>query len=1043
MTLNEENAAHPYIQLVSDITGSALGKLVNITVHDVSGVRYSKELLLFAKTPMELPKSVPKLNRSVLFSVGSNLQGKYFNNFLTENDIFDLFLKPTYISSMDYRSMFENDDFVFLLFNQNSKAKLAKLCKSIDKYNPKRVYEDIPIYCKDGNKTFDVIVDGKFINASGDRYLTAIFTNFAAGSSALCMFSEFEIYDAFLKSRRDRYGCPYHDLPNNELIFDDSQNLPKCVYLLLSESELFSGISDAFKKQCFCNNVTNMVPQFGIVIGILPLFGKSVYGTQNVITVIGDQIVDEFTLLYLGTHEGSVIKLLVNKTFSVHYIETIRIDKSEIRAIIDINEDPVILTENKLSYSKEEPTKDFHVLFKYGLNIPSRNLESFGNKTFISAYKCEYLSPDKRDCSRCKYLNVVEGFNCVWCGKLYGCVESEICTDNPTCSPPEIDKIEPTDGPIGGGTFIKIEGRNLGASLAEVTNVTVAGVKCSNLHFVQTSLQCTTGKSNGPLSGDVMVLVSGHWSNRTVKFQYKTPEITGIYPESIIKSGVRIIRIAGQNINIGNRKYQVILSPLNSSEQNKTCAIDMDQSTDDGEIFCIPEKSDVLGEHVVQVVFDSKTITKLKDKFLTYLSNPYINGTTPPSTNMKSIMSGGLGFLVQGQGFVDVIENILISLSESSIEGPKCSRQSSVLLYCKFPQMQQEGQQTRKKRDIVYQTIVIHIDGFKFVISRTVIYVSDPVIFELNGNRSFNYDPSSENRNIYVKGDQLNTITDIKDYFVHVGSGECVILELFSDTLKCLPPYKEPSPRLSEDKLYIRVRVGNINTIIGVVQYPLRGTATSVSNNTLYTILASLAFLIVIACVAFILIRQRKQDKVKTTKRTRVSMENIQGDSARLNEDQHAVVADFGLSRDIYEKDYYSSSNKKTRLPVKWMAPESLEKGIYSSQSDVWSFGVTMWELLTRGSKPYPEVDGWDMLKYLKNSRRLPKPTKCPDILYNKMLRCWNLDPDERPSFSDLVIELSEIVSSTDEKFETHSDYQSLQNTYINTGIEDYLQLEN
>ncbi|XP_062571414.1 macrophage-stimulating protein receptor-like [Saccostrea cucullata] len=880
-----------------------------------------------------------------------------------------------------------------------------------------------------------------------------------------------------------------------------------------------------------------------------------------------------------------------------------------------VNITSIICQDIQLSYSKEESTKNFHVLFKYGRNVPSRNLESFGNNTFISAYKCEYLSPDKRDCSKCQYLKLVEGLNCVWCGERNGCVERERCTDNHICSPPEIDKIEPTDGPIGGGTLIKIEGRNLGASLAEVTNVTVAGVKCSNLHFVQTSLQCKTGKINRPLSGDVMVLVSGHWSNRTVKFHYKAPEITGISPESVIKSGGRLIRIAGHNINIGNRKYQVILSPLNSFGQNKTCTIDVDQSTDDGEISCIPEKSDVLGQHVVQVVFDSKTVTELTDTYLTYLPNPYINGTTPPSTNMKSIMSGGLGFHVHGQGFVDVIENILISLSESSIEGPKCSRQSSVLLYCKFPQMQQEGQQTRKKRDIVYQTIVIHIDGFMFVISRTVIYVSDPVIFELNGNRSFKYDPSSENGNIYVKGSQLNTITDIEDYFVHIGSGECIVLELFSDTLKCLPPYKEPSPRLSEDKLYIRVRVGNINTVIGVVQYPVRGMATSVSNDTLYIILATFASLILLVSIGFILIWRRKHNKIKTTKRPRISMENIQGDSGydilwkgrdntdaaftihvnestlfllqnkglliskenleinnqigkgnfgvvyegsltntedseikvavktlhqsnpreidvenfldeairmhefnhpnvmtligiclsldemplvvlpfmkhgdllcyirndknvltlrtlvefatdisrgmeylsiqrvvhrdlaarncMLNEDRHAVVADFGLSRDIYEKDYYSSSNKKTRLPVKWMAPESLEKGIYSSQSDVWSFGVTMWELLTRGSKPYPEVDGWDMLKYLKNSRRLPKPTKCPDILYNKMLRCWNFDPDERPSFSDLVIELSEIVSSTDEKLETHSDYQSLQNTYINTGIDGYLQLEN
>jgi serine/threonine protein kinase len=57
----------------------------------------------------------------------------------------------------------------------------------------------------------------------------------------------------------------------------------------------------------------------------------------------------------------------------------------------------------------------------------------------------------------------------------------------------------------------------------------------------------------------------------------------------------------------------------------------------------------------------------------------------------------------------------------------------------------------------------------------------------------------------------------------------------------------------------------------------------------------------------------------------------------------HVKVADFGLSRDIYERDYYSSDNRRNKLPVKWMAPESLEKGIYTSKTDVWSFGVILW----------------------------------------------------------------------------------------------------
>ncbi|XP_055881223.1 tyrosine-protein kinase receptor TYRO3-like isoform X2 [Biomphalaria glabrata] len=90
-------------------------------------------------------------------------------------------------------------------------------------------------------------------------------------------------------------------------------------------------------------------------------------------------------------------------------------------------------------------------------------------------------------------------------------------------------------------------------------------------------------------------------------------------------------------------------------------------------------------------------------------------------------------------------------------------------------------------------------------------------------------------------------------------------------------------------------------------------------------------------------------------------------------------VADFGLCRDICEKGYYSSDNKKM-LPIRWMAIESIEHGSYTTKSDVWSLGVVLWELLTRGLTPYPGVDCWDIINYLRY-RRLPPPFFCPEQL--------------------------------------------------------------
>lgn len=152
-----------------------------------------------------------------------------------------------------------------------------------------------------------------------------------------------------------------------------------------------------------------------------------------------------------------------------------------------------------------------------------------------------------------------------------------------------------------------------------------------------------------------------------------------------------------------------------------------------------------------------------------------------------------------------------------------------------------------------------------------------------------------------------------------------------------------------------------------------------------------------------------------------------------LDENYRAVVGDFGLSRDIYAKDYYASENKKTKLPVKWMAPECLEKGNYNSKSDVWSFGVVLWELMTRGVNPYPEVDNWDVLRYIKAGRRMPQPPFCPDILYKMMTKCWSFNPNDRPRFSELVHEIQEMITVLEQQMKQGQHVADITNTYVNT----------
>ncbi|NXI18542.1 RON protein, partial [Irena cyanogastra] len=134
-----------------------------------------------------------------------------------------------------------------------------------------------------------------------------------------------------------------------------------------------------------------------------------------------------------------------------------------------------------------------------------------------------------------------------------------------------------------------------------------------------------------------------------------------------------------------------------------------------------------------------------------------------------------------------------------------------------------------------------------------------------------------------------------------------------------------------------------------------------------------------------------------------------------LDETLTVKVADFGLARDVFGKDYYSiQQHRHAKLPVKWMALESLQTQKFTTKSDVWSFGVLMWELLTRGASPYAGVDPYDMARYLLRGRRLPQPSHCPDTLYRVMLSCWAPAPEERPSFTGLVGELERVLATLD-----------------------------
>ncbi|XP_054572742.1 vascular endothelial growth factor receptor 3 [Eptesicus fuscus] len=129
-----------------------------------------------------------------------------------------------------------------------------------------------------------------------------------------------------------------------------------------------------------------------------------------------------------------------------------------------------------------------------------------------------------------------------------------------------------------------------------------------------------------------------------------------------------------------------------------------------------------------------------------------------------------------------------------------------------------------------------------------------------------------------------------------------------------------------------------------------------------------------------------------------------------LSESDVVKICDFGLARDIYKDPDYVRKGS-ARLPLKWMAPESIFDKVYTTQSDVWSFGVLLWEIFSLGASPYPGVQiNEEFCQRLKEGTRMRAPELATPAIRRIMLSCWSGDPKERPAFSELVEMLGDLL---------------------------------
>uniref|UniRef100_A0A3Q0R4U7 Inactive tyrosine-protein kinase 7 n=1 Tax=Amphilophus citrinellus TaxID=61819 RepID=A0A3Q0R4U7_AMPCI len=183
----------------------------------------------------------------------------------------------------------------------------------------------------------------------------------------------------------------------------------------------------------------------------------------------------------------------------------------------------------------------------------------------------------------------------------------------------------------------------------------------------------------------------------------------------------------------------------------------------------------------------------------------------------------------------------------------------------------------------------------------------------------------------------------------------------------------------------------------------------------------------------FLRISKSKDDKVKTqpiSTKTKVSIcaqvaqgmehlsnhrfvhKDLAARNCLINSQRCVKVSALSLSKDVYNSEYYHY--RQAWIPLRWLPTESVFEDDFSTKSDVWAFGVLMWEVFSHGEMPYTKLSDDEVLEGLKGGKlKLPLPDGCPSKIYKLMVRCWALSLKERPSFTDIVHALGELPSDS------------------------------
>lgn len=736
--------------------------------------------------------------------------------------------------------------------------------------------------------------------------------------------------------------------------------------------------------------------------------------------------VDARNILFIGTETGYLIKMNGDQDEEIHFV-------------LDVNRGKMIDHHTGLKFdpfSKVEVSTRF---FTSSRDIVA--LDSDGLAQKFSVDSCYYYA----SCKSC--LSARDPLDCIWCNdKCSSRTDCPSTNSSLTSCPPIVSKFYPTKGPLTGQTKLVLEGENFGTSKGEIKvsageSECVIDVKVRTDNFIECYLKPVASSKKTSIEVEVKDVSSYIYAQGKVQtselYTFENVIVYGLEPSYGSIHEKNVIKIHGENLDAGaNRSILIGLRnciPINVSAQLISCII--------GPIEFSAVEPSLLKAHALKVMIDGT------EQPINYTAN-FANLSLSQTFLLKN---ASLATPIEDQSIQNVIE-LESKISLTLLLFALLTAVTLTLICVVFKRdvlsiLKSTVPNSRKSSKVDDLKVTFrNPDSQKFADSVTSIHDESPTgLVRLNGSAVSSgyfgkYDQFEQDKPLISNSldDELISVLTHEKILIdrakltlgHVlGSGqfgrvykgflkvedarEMIVVAVKSLHNKSSWYDSLDNRAFLEEGLMMRdFEHENVLALIGVT-FESNGLPMVITPFMLYGDLRSY----ISDEASSPTVRELIDFGTQVAKgmaylsNLKFVHRDLAARNCMLDEDLVVKVADFGLSRDIYERDYYSSDNQKTKLPVKWMAPESLEKSIYNAKTDVWSYGVLLWELMTRGVVPYPDVDNFDIYRYLKEGRRMLRPRYCPVLLYKIMLSCWDEDPGKRPSFDELVVKVSDVIN--------------------------------